>query len=124
LGKTVSDDDVRKALNEDFALPGMHLYALIHFKGRLSQVESSFHINVTTKLVEAIVKTGNGITKNQATKVLAVSEEYLLLMAIGAKSLSQRTVADPDRRFDVQRVQLRNGKQLDLWFDVTDLAKK
>lgn len=125
LGKTVPDDDVRRALKEDFALPGVHLYALgHHFKDALSKEEISLNTKVFVKLVEAIVKTGSGVTKDQATKVLVVSEEYLLIRALQAKNLNQRLVTDRDRRFDVQRVQLKNGKQLDLWFEVTDLFKK
>lgn len=125
-GKPLTDAEVQDILKKDFALPGNHLFALSHFKGRLGDADIALHRTVLVKLIEAIAKTGPGIDEAHAMKVLAVSEEYLMMSALKIEHSNQALVTSKDKThfYDVFDAKLKNGRVFKMWFDITQLMSK
>ena len=122
-GGKLTDEQVDKAIHDGFALPGIHVLAIRHFGAKLGSERKALHVKAMVALVEAIAKTGSGISEAEAFKVLVPSEEYLLVSVLKAKSEGQALVPGKDgkSRYDVHSARLSNGKVVKLWFNVTPL---
>jgi hypothetical protein len=120
-----SKDEIQRYVQENFALAGAHLVAIGKLGLKAGMPEFEMHKIAHVKLLEAIISTGKGLSKDNAIKVLVPSEEYLICSVIGAKVQSQASRTEGEASFNVLTVQ-KDGwpKSIELWFDISALTPR
>jgi hypothetical protein len=83
--------------------------------------EADFHRTVAQGLIDSIIHAGNGLNPDSAWTVYRVKEEYEVLKARRARFVSQSRVNVGNRTLDLLDAEEADGKQLHVYFDVTEL---
>jgi len=83
--------------------------------------EADFHRTVAQGLIDSIIHAGTGQTADSAWTVYRVKEEYEVLKAQHARFVSQSRVNVGSRTLDLLDAELADGRQLHVYFDVTEL---
>jgi len=113
-------DDVEKFVHTHFALPEMHSRAMSMFK-ESNPEKAAYHAWATRGLMKAVYGSHKALSKDDAIKVLIISEEYLASRQVGDVK-GQRIEQADGKVFDVLTVvSKKSGKEMDMWFDTTYL---
>jgi hypothetical protein len=121
-GKEPSEAGIKDYVRDNFALPGAHLVAIGKLGLKVGTSEFELHKTVHVKLLEAIITSGRGLSKDDAIEVLVPSEENLVCAVLGVKVQNQALVSEGNSSFDVLTVHKAEWrKPIKLWFDVTSL---
>jgi len=108
-----------KILARDFTDINSHVVKAFSLRllGKTDQAE--YHSAMGDKLVESILQSGDGNSKETAYHVFQVKEEYDFLKSMHLEVVSQNVVRDSLRSFDVLECNTRTGEKLTLYFDIT-----
>lgn len=79
-----------------------------------------FHVTAMRRLLESILATGDGRSEETAYHVLFVPEERDVLMSRQLRPGGQELVESKGRYFDVLTARDAEGKEVRVWFDITE----
>ena len=110
---------VKKAAEVDFPMPGSHLNVLDILQPEKGSKLRNFHLAVAGNLIKALLAAGDGKSAKTAFKVMATSEEYLILDVLELKRGSQSLNKVDGISYDVQSATDAKGVRSDVWFDIS-----
>jgi Domain of unknown function (DUF4919) len=106
--------------NHNMAWAEGHLLAMMVFQKMGRQQDASFEHDAVAAYLKSITASGDGSSSDTAYFVVNVDEEYFFLnivMGVGLPE-SQSLVEKNGHSFDRLKVKDRDGKELELWFNV------
>lgn len=81
--------------------------------------KSRFHHYVANGLIQSVLASGTGHSRNSAFQVISTDEEYIVLNYLGVKLVRQALVEEKDHSFDVMTVHgADNDSTYDLYFNI------
>jgi hypothetical protein len=89
-------------------------YKELHQPGK-----AQFHHNVASALIRSILASGDGKSEKTAFEVIAVREEYIVMMVLGLPLGSQSVVPGKQHSFDVlERTDPKTGQTIRVYFNI------
>ncbi|HEX2641208.1 MAG TPA: DUF4919 domain-containing protein, partial [Pyrinomonadaceae bacterium] len=106
-------------LDYEFVNRGLHLAAAAAYKEINNPDKEKFHQDVAQKLLDALLRSGDGKTAKTAIKVHTIREEYQVMKELGYTVSSQSLVFDKQYgSFDVLDGKDKDGKAVSMYFDI------
>lgn len=78
-------------------------------------------LNIYYKLIDTLLLTGDGFTKETAIDVINTRSEYNLMSLFGVNVENQALTHDKGRSYDILKGKTEENKEVELFFDVTRL---
>ena len=106
--------------HHNMAEPEGHLLALIVYQKLGEQKNAAFEHAVVKAYLDSILSSGDGKLDKTAFVVVSVDEEYFFInLVLGAGLPEQQSLINRDgHSFDLLKVKDRDGKEMELWFNV------
>lgn len=121
-GKSGSAEKLSVYLTSNFALPEMHVHYMVNYRSMGKTDLAHFHEWASKGLAGILMTSGTGDDALRAIKVLNVSEEYLFAKTRIKGHPKQVFHKVDDRFYDVLTgPDKKSGKDISLWFDITDI---
>jgi Domain of unknown function (DUF4919) len=106
-------------LDNQFVNRDLHLATASAYKELGDSDKEEFHTSVAQKLLDALLKSGDGKTPKTAFRVYSIREEYLAMAALGYEVSRQALVSEPSvGLFDLLTGEDADKKTASLYFDI------
>ncbi len=96
--------------------------ALFYEKARANPTRAAEHRWIADRMIDAILKLGDGNGVRTAYRATSIREEYLVMERLGLQVRGQALTHDKDRHYDVLRavpVKEPNAPERTVYFDIT-----
>lgn len=105
-------------LDNDFVNIDAHIISDLSLRRLDRPQEAKFHEQIVHGLIQSIAASGDGKTPETAFVVIAISEEYSLLMMRGLKRTKQTLRRTGEHRYDQMSVEDKSGGVEDIFFNI------
>ena len=106
-------------LSKNFVEVNAHMTAQIAYQETGNEEKAKFHSFMVEGLLNSIKSSGDGKSAEKAFEVIAVSEEYGLLRALGLRPIGQALVEKDGHMFDAMTVvDPQTNKETVLYFNI------
>jgi hypothetical protein len=110
--------DVEELLEEDFMSISTQFVAGIIYDKAGDQEKSEYHMTMARKLIEPVLRSGDGKTLETAYVVLSVSEEFAVLGALGLRGKGQSLLPKDGHHYDCLTCESRSGEEVNMYFNI------
>lgn len=115
--KAIKNADV--VLQNDYSDMNAHFAEYIAYRELGDGKQADFHHSVFDRLVNSILKSGDGRSKESAYVVVSVDEEYVVMRVLGLRLKNQSLVRDNGHSYDVLQTEgVKSGEKAELYFNV------
>jgi hypothetical protein len=107
-------------LEKNFTDLDAHYASMIAYEKLGDQKRFNFHRTVLFKLLDSIIKSGDGKTPETALQVITIREEYMAMMILQLKQNSRTSKQIGEKSYDVSEVfDAKNNQTYTLYFDIS-----
>ena len=107
-------------LEKNFTDLDAHYASMIAYEKLGDQKRFNFHRTVLFKLLDSIIKSGDGKTPETALQVITIREEYMVMMILQLRQKSQAIKQIGDKSYDVFEVfDVKNNQPSSVYFDIS-----
>jgi hypothetical protein len=107
-------------LDYEFTNRGLHLATEKAYRELKDETKADFHHVVAENILQALLRTGDGLTLNTAYCVQSINEEYVIMDHFGNEVLSQSYLVASGSEYDLlEGREKKTGKKVGLYFDIS-----
>jgi hypothetical protein len=107
-----------KLLSKNYVDPEAHRVAASAHAELKNNEQAKFHSYVRDGLVQSLLKSGDGKSPKTAYVVIATSEEYALMHALGVRPLRQALMQEQGHRYDRQDGEDEKKQPITIYFNI------